>query len=40
MSHHYIHIEDPETLELREAEDLSCNADEVLIDEAYAGINR
>ena len=40
MSHHYIHIEDPETLELREAEDLSCAADEVVIDVAYAGINR
>jgi len=40
MSYHYIHIEDPETLELREAEDLSCSADEVIIDVAYAGINR
>ena len=39
MSHHYIHIEDPETLVLREAEDLSCTADEVVIDVAYAGIN-
>ena len=40
MSHQYIHTEDPETLELREAEDLSCAADEVVIDVAYAGINR
>ena len=40
MSHQYIHIEDPETLELREAEDLSCDADEVVINVAYAGINR
>ena len=40
MSHQYIHIEDPETLDMREAEDLNCAADEVVIDVAYAGINR
>tara|TARA_B100000900_G_scaffold291489_1_gene250301 strand:+ start:4343 stop:5317 length:975 start_codon:yes stop_codon:yes gene_type:complete len=40
MSHQYIHIEDSETLELREAGDLSCAGDEVVIDVAYAGINR
>ena len=38
MSYQYIHIEDPETLELREADDLTCSADEVVIDVAYAGI--
>ena len=40
MSHQYIHIVDPETLELREADDLSNASDEVIIDVTYAGINR
>ena len=40
MSYQYIHIEDPEALELREADDLTCSANEVVIDVAYAGINR
>jgi len=40
MSYHYVHIEDPQTLSLQEGDDLSCAADEVVIDVAYAGINR
>ena len=40
MSYHYIHTEDPENLLLREADDLSCASDEVVIDVAYAGLNR
>ena len=40
MSYHYVHIEDPETLTLQEGDDLSCATDEVVIDVAYAGINR
>ena len=40
MTYHFIHIEDPETLSIQEGEDLTCGADEVVIDVAYAGINR
>ena len=40
MTYHFIHIEDPETLSIKEGEDLTCGADEVVIDVAYAGINR
>ena len=40
MTYHFIQIEDPETLSIQEGEDLTCGADEVVIDVAYAGINR
>jgi putative PIG3 family NAD(P)H quinone oxidoreductase len=40
MSYQYIHIEDPDTLTLNQADDLTCASDEVVIDVAYAGINR
>ena len=40
MSYHYVHIEDPQTLTLQEGDDLSCAADEVVIDVSFAGINR
>ena len=40
MSYHYIHIDDSESLTLLETEDLTCAADELVIDVAYAGINR
>lgn len=40
MSYHYIHIEDPENLVLREADDLTCESDEIVIDVAYTGLNR
>jgi NADPH2:quinone reductase len=40
MSYHYVHIEDPENLVLREADDLTCESDEIVIDVAYAGLNR
>ena len=40
MSYHFIHIEDPETLSIQQGDDLQCHADEVVIDVAYAGLNR
>ena len=40
MSYHYVHIEDSQTLTLQEGDDLRCAADEVVIDVAFAGINR
>ena len=39
MTYHFIHIEDPETLSIKEGEDLTA-VHEVVIDVAYAGINR
>ncbi len=40
MTYHFIHVEDPETLRVQEGDDLHCDADEIVIDVAYAGINR
>lgn len=40
MSYHFIHIEDPQTLSLQQGDNLQCEADELVIDVAYAGINR
>lgn len=40
MSYHFIHIEDPEALSIQQGDNLQCDADELVIDVAYAGINR
>lgn len=40
MPYHFIHIEDSETLSIKQGENLQCEADELIIDVAYAGINR